>query len=184
MLISTESLKKKINDKCILKDASFTIEDTDKIALIGVNGTGKSTLLKILAGIENYDSGTIIKKNGIKIHYLPQNPEFKTDCVWDEIQLVNSKNEHPVAEFELKSILTKLGITDYQSAMSNMSGGQRKRVALALALCTSCDLLLLDEPTNHLDNDMVEWLENYFKECNIYGHTRSLFFRSCLYKND
>lgn len=69
MLISTESLKKKINDKCILKDASFTIEDTDKIALIGVNGTGKSTLLKILAGIENYDSGTIIKKNGIKIHY-------------------------------------------------------------------------------------------------------------------
>lgn len=161
MLISTESLKKNINDKCILKDASFTIEDTDKIALIGVNGTGKSTLLKILAGIENYDSGTIIKKNGIKIHYLPQNPEFKTDCVWDEIQLVNSKNEHPVAEFELKSILTKLGITDYQSTMSNMSGGQRKRVALALALCTSCDLLLLDEPTNHLDNDMVEWLENY-----------------------
>lgn len=69
----------------------------------------------------------------------------KTDCVWDEIQLVNSKNEHPVAEFELKSILTKLGITDFQSAMSNMSGGQRKRVALALALCTSCDLLLLDE---------------------------------------
>ena len=151
MLISTESLKKNINDKCILKDASFTIEDTDKIALIGVNGTGKSTLLKILAGIENYDSGTIIKKNGIKIHYLPQNPEFKTDCVWDEIQLVNSKNEHPVAEFELKSILTKLGITDYQSAMSNMSGGQRKRVALALALCTSCDLLLLDEHTAALD---------------------------------
>ena len=163
MLISTESLKKKINDKCILKDASFTIEDTDKIALIGVNGTGKSTLLKILAGIENYDSGTIIKKNGIKIHYLPQNPEFKTDCVWDEIQLVNSKNEHPVAEFELKSILTKLGITDYQSAMSNMSGGQRKRVALALALCTSCDLLLLDEPTNHLDIAAIEWLENYVK---------------------
>ena len=163
MLISTESLKKNINDKCILKDASFTIEDTDKIALIGVNGTGKSTLLKILAGIENYDSGTIIKKNGIKIHYLPQNPEFKTDCVWDEIQLVNSKNEHPVAEFELKSILTKLGITDFQSAMSNMSGGQRKRVALALALCTSCDLLLLDEPTNHLDIVAIEWLENYVK---------------------
>ena len=163
MLISTESLKKKINDKCILKDASFTIEDTDKIALIGVNGTGKSTLLKILAGIENYDSGTIIKKNGIKIHYLPQNPEFKTDCVWDEIQLVNSKNEHPVAEFELKSILTKLGITDFQSAMSTMSGGQRKRVALALALCTSCDLLLLDEPTNHLDIAAIEWLENYVK---------------------
>ena len=163
MLISTESLKKNINDKCILKNASFTIEDTDKIALIGVNGTGKSTLLKILAGIENYDAGTIIKKNGIKIHYLPQNPEFKTDCVWDEIQLVNSKNEHPVAEFELKSILTKLGITDYQSSMSNMSGGQRKRVALALALCTSCDLLLLDEPTNHLDIAAIEWLENYVK---------------------
>ena len=160
MLISTESLKKNINDKCILKDASFTIEDTDKIELIGVNGTGKSTLLKILAGIENYDSGTIIKKNGIKIHYLPQNPEFKTDCVWDEIQLVNSKNEHPVAEFELKSILTKLGITDYQSAMSNMSGGQRKRVALALALCTSCDLLLLDEPTNHLDLESITALNN------------------------
>lgn len=161
MLISTENLKKNINDKCILKDASFTIEDTDKVALIGVNGTGKSTLLKILAGIENYDSGHIIKKNGIKIHYLAQNPVFKTDCVWDEIQYVNAKNDHPVADFELKSILTKLGITDFKASMSHMSGGQRKRVALALALCTKCDLLLLDEPTNHLDNEMVEWLENY-----------------------
>ena len=161
MLISIENVKKNINEKCILKNATFTIEDTDKMALIGVNGTGKSTLLKILAGIESYESGTIIKKNGIKIHYLAQNPVFKTDCVWDEIQYVNSKNEHPVAEFELKSILTKLGITDFQAHMTQMSGGQRKRVALALALCTKCDLLLLDEPTNHLDNDMVEWLENY-----------------------
>ena len=161
MLISTENLKKNINDKCILKDASFTIEDTDKVALIGVNGTGKSTLLKILAGIESYDSGKIIKKNGIKIHYLAQNPVFQTDCVWDEIQYVNAKNDHPVADFELKSILTKLGITDFTASMSTMSGGQRKRVALALALCTKCDLLLLDEPTNHLDNEMVEWLENY-----------------------
>lgn len=161
MLISTENLKKNINDKCILKDASFTIEDTDKVALIGVNGTGKSTLLKILAGIENYDSGNIIKKNGIKIHYLAQNPVFQTDCVWDEIQCANAKNDQPVADFELKSILTKLGITDFKASMSHMSGGQRKRVALALALCTKCDLLLLDEPTNHLDNEMVEWLENY-----------------------
>ena len=91
MLISTESLKKNINDKCILKDASFTIEDTDKIALIGVNGTGKSTLLKILAGIENYDSGTIIKKNGIKNSLFANKIQnLKQNCVWDEIQLVNS----------------------------------------------------------------------------------------------
>ena len=183
MLVSTENLKKNINDKCILKNATFTIEDTDKIALIGVNGTGKSTLLKILAGIETYDAGTIIKKNGLKIHYLAQNPVFETDCVWDEIQLINAKNAHPVEEFELKSILTKLGIQDFHASMSKMSGGQRKRVALACALCTSCDLLLLDEPTNHLDNDMVEWLENYLirfkKAVFMVTHDRYFLDRVC-----
>lgn len=163
MLISVENLKKYINEKCILTSASFAIEEQDKIALIGVNGTGKSTLLKILVGKEVYDSGNIIKKNGLKIHYLAQNPTFEKETVWEEIEYTNSKNQFPVEEFELKSILTKLGLNDYQAIISTMSGGQKKRVALARALCTNCDVLLLDEPTNHLDNDMVEWLENYLK---------------------
>ena len=178
MLISVENLKKYINDKCILKSTSFTIEEQDKIALIGVNGTGKSTLLKILVGQEVYDSGNIIKKNGIKIHYLSQNPTFEKETVWEELEYINSKNVHPVEEFELKSILTKLGLNTYDSIISLMSGGQKKRVALARALCTDCDVLLLDEPTNHLDNDMVEWLENYLKrtKSSIFMVTHDRYF--------
>ena len=178
MLISVENLKKYINDKCILKSASFAIEEHDKIALIGVNGTGKSTLLKILVGQEVYDSGNIIKKNGIKIHYLSQNPTFEKETVWEELEYINSKNVHPVEEFELKSILTKLGLNTYDSIISLMSGGQKKRVALARALCTDCDVLLLDEPTNHLDNDMVEWLENYLKrtKSSIFMVTHDRYF--------
>lgn len=183
MLISVENLKKYINEKCILNSASFTIEEQDKIALIGVNGTGKSTLLKILVGQEVYDSGNIIKKNGLKIHYLAQNPTFEKETIWQEMEYTNQKNEFPIAEFELKSILTKLGLNEYDAILSTMSGGQKKRVALARALCTDCDVLLLDEPTNHLDNDMVEWLENYLKRTKsaifMVTHDRYFLDRVC-----
>lgn len=157
MLISASELTKYHNDKCILDKVSFTIEENDKIALVGVNGTGKSTFLKILANVENYE-GKIIRKNGLKISYLSQQDDFEEnisifDCV--------KKKVEKCEEFEIKSILSKLKIIDLNQVISTCSGGQRKRVALAIALLQPCDLLILDEPTNHLDNDMIEWLEKY-----------------------
>ena len=166
MLISVDNLTKYINEKCIVKKGSFTIEENDKVALIGVNGTGKSTLMKILAGIETYEEGKIIKKNGLKVHFLHQNPSFTSKTIWEEIVSINEKNNHKVEDYEMKTILTKLGLHDFDKQIDVLSGGQRKRLALACALLTKCDLLLLDEPTNHLDNSMVEWLENYLIKMN------------------
>jgi ATP-binding cassette subfamily F protein uup len=166
MLISVDNLTKYINEKCIVKKGSFTIEENDKVALIGVNGTGKSTLMKILAGIETYEEGKIIKKNGLKVHFLHQNPSFTSKTIWEEIVSINEKNNHKVEDYEMKTILTKLGLNDFDKQIDVLSGGQRKRLALACALLTKCDLLLLDEPTNHLDNFMVEWLENYLIKMN------------------
>lgn len=158
MLISVEHLSKRQNIKEIVNDVSFAIEDRDKIALIGVNGTGKTTLLRILAGLETYDEGTITKKSGLRVSYLPQDPVFDED---DTIlhQILSMDKE--IQEFEAKSILGKLGVSDSSLNISHLSGGQRKRVALARALLKPCDLLILDEPTNHLDNEMIEWLETY-----------------------
>ena len=159
MILSAQHISKKFNDKVVLNDVSLSIEPQEKIALIGVNGTGKSTLLKIIAGVET-SSGEIMKGRECKVHYLSQNPVFEKETVWEEIQHQNQKNKYPVEEYELKSILTQLGIKDMQQDISSMSGGQQKRLALAIALMVKCDLLLLDEPTNHLDNDMISWLEN------------------------
>lgn len=158
MLISVEHLCKRQNIKEIVNDVSFAIEDRDKIALIGVNGTGKTTLLRILAGLETIDEGNIIRKSGLRISYLPQDPVFDED---DTIlhQILSMDKE--IQEFEAKSILGKLGVHDSSLNISHLSGGQRKRVALARALLKPCDLLILDEPTNHLDNEMIEWLESY-----------------------
>ena len=159
MLVSAQNISKQYNNKVLLDHVTISVEEHEKIALIGVNGTGKSTLLKIIAGVED-SQGEIIKSKECKIHYLPQNPVFEKETVWDEIQFQNQKNDFPVEEYELKSTLTQLGIKDYNQRIEYMSGGQKKRLALAVALMTSCDLLLLDEPTNHLDNDMIAWLEN------------------------
>ena len=158
MLISVEHLSKRQNIKEIVNDVSFAIEDRDKIALIGVNGTGKTTLLRMLAGLETYEEGSITKKSGLRVSYLPQDPVFDED---DTIlhQILSMDKE--IQEFEAKSILGKLGISDSSLNISHLSGGQRKRVALARALLKPCDLLILDEPTNHLDNEMIEWLEAY-----------------------
>ena len=161
MIVSVDHLTKYINDKCILKDASFTIEENAKVALIGVNGTGKSTLLRMLMEEEPMDSGILRKKKNAKIQMVSQHPVFVKDTVFKQVQYVNQKNKEPVEEFEMKSVLTRLGICDYNQNISTMSGGQKKRLALACALLQKSDLLLLDEPTNHLDNDMIEWLENY-----------------------
>lgn len=159
MILSAQHIQKKFNDKVVLNDVSLSIEPQEKIALIGVNGTGKSTLLKIIAGAET-STGEVMKSRECKVHYLSQNPTFEKETVWEEIQHQNNKNKYPVEEYELKSILTKLGIQDMQQKIVSMSGGQQKRLSLAIALMTKCDVLLLDEPTNHLDNDMIAWLEN------------------------
>lgn len=167
MLMSFEGLQKYLNEKCILKDVSFAIEEKDKIALIGVNGTGKTTLLRILAGLEPVDSGKIIKKKELSIAYLAQDPVLDESVTILEQVLANVQNDHEETKaYEAKSILGKLGIQDVHQQIRILSGGQRKRVALAEVLLRPCDLLLLDEPTNHLDADMIEWLEKYLTRMN------------------
>lgn len=182
MLIAADHVKKRINEKIILADEQFSIEPEEKIGLIGINGTGKTTCLKILLKMEPIDSGTILYKNGIRIHYLPQNPVFTKDSIWDEITYVNSLNKIPCEEFECKSVLTKLGLLDHSLSISHLSGGQQKRLALACALLTKCDLLLLDEPTNHLDHTMIDWLEKYIKRlhCAVLLVTHDRYFLDSL----
>jgi ATP-binding cassette subfamily F protein uup len=159
MLLSSNSITKYHGDTCILNNISFSIEEQDKLAVLGINGAGKSTFLKILAGNEDYQ-GTIIKKNNITISYLPQHPNFnKENTIWKQIK--DSTHKKEIADFEIQSILNKLGITNHQQYIKELSGGQEKRVALAIALLAPCDLLILDEPTNHLDSAMIEYLEKY-----------------------
>lgn len=155
--MSTNELTKFHNEKCILDKVSFSIEDTDKIALVGVNGTGKSTFLKILADKENY-VGKIIKKNGLRLSYLAQDDDFDDSKTIFEVVKERCGD---FEEFEMKAILSRLKVEELNKIIGTLSGGQRKRVALAISLLKPCDLLLLDEPTNHMDNDMIEWLEKY-----------------------
>jgi len=163
MLMSVSHLSKYNNLKCIAKDISFSIHERDKIGLIGLNGTGKSTLLKILAGQEDY-KGEIIKKKDIRINYLPQIPSFQPQNT--VLEQVYEDVGHDVAEYEIKSILNRFQIINHSQPISQLSGGQKKRVALAIALIKPCDLLLLDEPTNHLDHEMIEYLEKYLTKFN------------------
>ena len=158
MLITASHITKYNNLKCIVDDVSFTINAQDKIALIGVNGTGKSTLLKMISDRENYQ-GDILKKKDIQISYLSQNPHFQDD--YSVLKQVYEYVGHDIPDYEVKAILNKFGITNYEQRIKELSGGQQKRVALAITLLKPCDLLLLDEPTNHLDNEMIEYLERY-----------------------
>lgn len=158
--ISVDSLFKKMNDRVLFQDVTFSIQEQEKVALIGTNGSGKSTLLKILAQEETIDGGRILTKNGLKVHLLRQNPVFTQTTVWQEI--IQYKKQCPT--YQVKSILTKLGFSDFDLPISTLSGGQKKRLALAIVLMEPCDLLLLDEPTNHLDEEMIEWLEKELKQ--------------------
>ncbi len=162
MILTAENIAKSYSEKALLNDITLYINEGDKIGVIGVNGTGKSTLLKILAGIEEADNGSITKKQGDRIIYLPQNPEFNENTTVLQQVFYNASNQtKELMEYEAKMILTKLGITEFDRDVNLLSGGQRKRVAIASALVNPCELLILDEPTNHLDNDMVIWLESY-----------------------
>lgn len=163
MLISIEALSKYHNEKCILDHVSFTIEEKQKWALIGVNGCGKSTFLRILAGLEPYKEGKLLKKKDLKIAYLAQADSLDdTLTILEQVLSTAQGDPHSdTSEYEAKAILGKLGIYQYERKIAQLSGGERKRVSLAQTLIKDCDLYLLDEPTNHLDADMIEWLENF-----------------------
>ncbi|WP_430882579.1 ABC-F family ATP-binding cassette domain-containing protein [Fusibacter sp. JL216-2] len=201
-VLTLENIAKSYSDKTLFDDINFSINDTDKIGLIGVNGTGKSTLLKIIAGVEYPDTGQILTMKNIRIGYLSQSPDFDLDATVieqvfqgdsDILQLVrdyetvtedlektpddktlidkqldlmnkmNAKNAWEL-ESQVKMVLTKLGVHDFKAKIGTLSGGQKKRVALAQALITPCDLLILDEPTNHMDNETIDWMESYLKQ--------------------
>lgn len=163
-ILNIEHISKIFGEKVIFDDVSYGIQEGEKIGVIGINGTGKTTLLKLIAGEEDADEGQIIKQNGIRIAYLPQSPTFPKDAT--VLSYVNEgigENDW-TAKSEVKSALTKLGITDFEQKIEHLSGGQKKRIALAKKLTSSFDVLLLDEPTNHLDSEMIEWLEDYLQK--------------------
>ena len=162
MILTLENISKSFGEKILLDNIYLYINDGDKIGFVGVNGTGKSTMLKIAAHIEEPDSGNVVYSNGARVCYLPQDPEFNENTTVLEQVFINSSSETKMLmEYEAKSILNKLGITEFDRDVNILSVGQRKRVAIASALVNPCELLILDEPTNHLDNDMILWLENY-----------------------
>lgn len=203
-LITLENITKSYSEKVLVNNISLGINDGEKIGLIGVNGTGKSTLLKIISGAEEPDSGTVTKPNKVRIEYLPQNPYYDENATVLEQVFKGTSNEMKLLrdyqsildslsenfnenlnndliklqekidalnlwdlESEAKSVLTKLGIVNFNQKIAELSGGQRKRISLASALITPCELLILDEPTNHLDNDTIDWLEEYLNNKNL-----------------
>lgn len=163
-LLTVENLTKAYTDRKLFDNVEFSINEGDKIGIIGINGTGKTTLLKLISDIEKPDTGKITKGNNINIRYLPQNPVFdKNNTVLETVLSGNIRHDDDMwsVEGEAKAILNKLGISDYNTGIQNMSGGQRKRAALANTLMAKADILILDEPTNHLDSEMSRWLEEY-----------------------
>ena len=162
MLVNAFNITIKYLDKTLFKDASFVINDTDKIGLLGINGAGKSTLIKAIIGEVELDSGIISKKKDLKIGYLPQ------ESVFNELDTVLEAFNKcvKVEEFVSKSMLSKMGLSDYNRIISTLSGGEKKRLGLAIALCEDVDLLILDEPTNHLDIWMINWLEKFLIKYN------------------
>lgn len=160
-ILNIEHISKIYGEKVIFDDVSLGIHSGDKIGVIGVNGTGKTTLLKIIAKINEPDKGQIICGNGIRVSYLPQNPEFPKKQSILEYVMDGKEHQDWKTESEAKTILTKLGIYDFDEGCNHLSGGQKKRVALARTLVDPTEVLILDEPTNHLDNDMVLWLEEF-----------------------
>ena len=167
-LLTIEHLTKSYTERLLFNDTAFSINEGEKVGLIGINGTGKSTLLRIAAGLEEPDGGTVVKGRSLYIRYLPQIPEFTPgDTILDSIVRDNKNEPHFSSVEELKAsaktMLNRLEIEDFDAKVETLSGGQRKRVALASVLLSTADLLILDEPTNHLDSQMADWLEGYLK---------------------
>ena len=165
-LVTIEHLTKSYTERLIFDDTDFSINEGEKIGLIGINGTGKSTLLKIVAGLEEPDKGTVVRGRNLDMRYLPQNPKFtEGDTIIESILRDNEGHPHIWdMESQAKTMLTRVGIYDFDAKVETLSGGQRKRVALVSTLMADTDLLILDEPTNHLDSDMADWLEDHLKK--------------------
>lgn len=165
ILLSAQNISKTYMERKVLNNVSFFLNEGDKVGIIGINGTGKSTLLKILAGKEEPDNGEIIRTNGIRISYLPQIPEFDNyGTVLEQVMKYLPSDLKEAKEFEAKSILGKLGIEDYTRDISTLSGGEKRRAGIATALIQPSDILLIDEPTNHIDNETVQFLEQQLKK--------------------
>lgn len=186
-IINVENITKSYTERKLFDKASFYLQEGEKVGVIGINGTGKSTLLKMLAGLETPEEGTITKANHIVVRYLPQNPVFDAEksviesviaaCSQNNVGSMSAskQNEGKIAkntfedtnwnlESDAKSMMTRLGIYNFEQKTGELSGGQRKRLALVAALLVPCDVLILDEPTNHLDSTMADWLENFLKK--------------------
>lgn len=173
ILLSAEKVYKGYSERQLLDGCSLAIGDGEKIGLIGINGTGKSTLLKVMAGIDPPDSGIVTRAGGVRVAYLPQNPLFDGETTVlqqvmkgvaiDEERAKDAKVIQQADEYQYKSILNQLGLGDYDQKIAQLSGGQKRRVALACALAAEAEVLILDEPTNHIDSEMVDWLEGYLK---------------------
>ena len=163
-ILSLENITHSYTERKLFDNTSFYLHEGEKVGVIGINGTGKSTLLKIMAGMEVPDEGEVIKASNMMIHYLPQNPKFNDgDTVLESVQNMIHHHANENELVKAKSMMTRLGITDFEQKTGELSGGQRKRLALVSVLITPCDILILDEPTNHLDSEMAQWLENQLK---------------------
>ena len=164
-ILTLDHITKSFQNRKLLEDASFYLQEQEKVGVIGINGTGKSTLLKLIAGLEEADEGSIIRANHVVVRYLPQTPVFEDNMTVLDAVLkgnVNKENEWTV-EADAKSMLTRLGVTDFAQPCGQLSGGQKKRLALVSVLLAPADILVLDEPTNHLDASMSDWLEGQLK---------------------
>lgn len=165
ILLSAQNISKTYMERKVLNNVSFFLNEGDKVGIIGINGTGKSTLLRILAGAEESDSGDVVRTNGVRISYLPQIPEFEEHgSILEQVMAHLPSDLKEAKEFEAKSILGKLGISDCTKDISTLSGGEKRRAGIASALIQPSDILLLDEPTNHIDSETVQLLEEQLKK--------------------
>ena len=165
-LLTIDKMSKSFTERLLFDQVTLGVHEGDKIGVLGINGTGKSTLLKLIAGIEEPDLGVITYRKNLRIGYLPQIPTFdNTKSILENVVTgQKAEEEYRDLEGEARSMLLKLGIVDVDETPNYLSGGQKKRVALVRTLLTPADLLVLDEPTNHLDNEMAEWLEEYLRK--------------------
>ena len=166
-ILTADNITKAYGERRLLDGASFFLQEGEKVGIIGINGTGKSTLLKILAGMEEPDEGKVIRAQGMVVRFLPQHPSFRPeDTLIEALLRENGKTEEEATDLitDAKNMMTRLGIADFNETCGHLSGGQKKRLALISVLLTPSDILILDEPTNHLDGDMAEWLEEVLKK--------------------
>ena len=164
MLLQAEQLSINFGSRQLLENVNFYLNENDKVGIIGINGTGKSTFLKVLAGFLEPDGGKITRNPNVQISYLSQNPRMEDNAtILEQVFLHFPAEFRELNEYEAKSMLTKLGFTDFSQKVGTLSGGQRKRIALVAALVHPADILILDEPTNHLDSQMVAWLEDWLR---------------------